>query len=110
MAERVIGNLEAIEVEAHYGEALLVTLGASTGVIDAIIQQNTVRQSGEGIVVSDVRDFVRLHLQFARAFPGIGFAATKVVPNAVKSDLVANAERDGEQNQKCNDSRYGDVN
>ena len=88
VAERIVHNLESIKVEAKDREALLVAPCMSESPIDMIVKQYTVRQPGEGVVVGDMYDLARLHLQLARPFTRVRLIAAQVVADTIKSLLM----------------------
>ena len=50
MAEAVVHCLEAIEVDDHDGDVTTVSFGSSNGVLEAVIEERSVRQAGERVV------------------------------------------------------------
>ena len=50
VAQAVVDHLEVVEVEEQHGDAPLVAAGAGQGAVEAVDQQRSVGQAGEGIV------------------------------------------------------------
>ena len=63
MAERVVDELEAIEVEHQDGELLAVVLGVHHGLVETIVEQDAIGQSGERIVRRQVAQLVVRHFE-----------------------------------------------
>jgi len=56
VAERVVDELEAVQVDEHDGEFRLLALGLDDGQAQAVLEQDAVRQVGQDVVVRLVRD------------------------------------------------------
>ncbi len=54
MSERIVDGFEAIQIHHHHGEAALVAFGVRDGLFEAIREQQTVGQSGQGVMRGDV--------------------------------------------------------
>jgi hypothetical protein len=93
MAERVVDNLEAIEIDAQDGEALLVFAHALDRVADALVQQVAVGKPGERIMIGEPPDLLERGLE-------LSCLDLQIVANAVESQLVANAGHDADQDQQ----------
>ena len=50
MPQRVVHQLEAIEIRQEYGERLPLAVGNDDGLAQSIVHQDPVRQPGEGVV------------------------------------------------------------
>ena len=56
MSERIVDVLEAVEVEEHQSQWLVIALGEVDGLIDTVGQQRAVRQAGQHIVLGQLQD------------------------------------------------------
>jgi len=57
VANRVIDALEVVQIEQQHGDPRMAALRFLQGLLGAILQQHTVRQAGQRIVVGE---FLRL--------------------------------------------------
>jgi hypothetical protein len=61
MAEFVVDDLEAVEIEEHQRHRLAVALGAGHGLAEAVAEQHAIGQAGQAVVVGQVLQLL-LHL------------------------------------------------
>ena len=58
MAERIVDELEAIQVEHQHGELLAIAFRVHDRLVEAVIEQHAIGKSGQGIVRGDVSQLV----------------------------------------------------
>ena len=58
MAERVVDELEAVEVEVEQRDGLALAARAGERELEVLLQQRAVRQPGERVVVGEVGDLL----------------------------------------------------
>ena len=66
MAERVVDLLEAVEVEQHQREAGGVALRGQERLLEAIVEEPTVREPGERVVEGELLDLLHLAAEARR--------------------------------------------
>ena len=67
MAERVVDELEAVEIQHRHGELMRLTVRLGNRLSDAVIEQQTVGQSGERVVRGEVPQLSVRRLESAGA-------------------------------------------
>ena len=75
MAECVVDRFEAVEVDEHQGEAATLLLHLFDRLIDAVVEQHAVGQTGQRIVQGQLGEFAVGHRQRVRQISGARFEA-----------------------------------
>ena len=68
VAQRVVDELEAIEIEKQDGQPLSVALGGGNGLFQAVGEKNPVRQAGQRVVIRHKLDLLLQFFAFSDVF------------------------------------------
>ena len=58
VAERVVDDLEAVEVQEEHAQPLLLAVGLRDGDVQAVVEEQPVGQTGEDVVVGEALDLL----------------------------------------------------